>query len=496
MSQSPILSFKGITKRFPGVVALRGVDFDLYEGEVHVLVGANGAGKSTLVKILAGVYQPDEGEIFFNDKRAIIRNAEQARRMGISIVYQNFNLINKMDVGQNIFLNREPTVGKIVRRVDWSRIYRETSAILKRLHVHIDPKSLVGDLPVADHQMIEIAKALAMQSRILVLDEPTSSLSEQEIEDLFHRISGLREEGVAVLYISHRLEEIKRIGDRVTVLRDGEYVGSESIEKISLEKVIKMMLGREVEKIYPWKPRPVGEVVLSVEGLGSRGAFENVSFSLRKGEILGISGLVGARRTELALAIFGALPTHSGRLIYKGKAARFNNPGDAIAAGIGLLPEDKARYGMFPILSVAHNITSAGLSLLVRRFGLNPRLERNITEEYVRKLNVRTPSVKTEIQSLSGGNQQKIMLAKSLFTNSEVLIFDEPTKGIDVGAKEEIYNLMLELAGEGRGIIMISSEIPEVLGMSDRILVMKEGRITAEFDRENATQEKILEAAL
>jgi ribose transport system ATP-binding protein len=496
MKSEPILRFEGIVKEFPGVVALKGVNFELREGEVHVLVGANGAGKSTLVKILAGVYQPDGGRIFFDGKAVTMKTPEEASEMGISIVYQNFNLIGKMDVGQNIFLNREPLKGRLVKRLDWERIYSETQSVLERLNVNIDPKAKIGDLPVADLQMVEIAKALAVQSRILVLDEPTSSLSEQETDELFSRITQLKEEGVAILYISHRLEEIERIGDHVTVFRDGEAMGSGNIEEMSVEKIIKMMLGRDIENIYPWRPRQPGEEILSVHNLASPKAFSDINFSLRRGEILGISGLVGAKRTEVAHAIFGALPIDSGQVRFKGKTVEFKSPEDAIHAGIGLLPEDKAKHGMFEILSVANNVTSAGLKLLKKGLGLDLKKEKDVVEEYKRKLNIMTPSIKTQIESLSGGNQQKVVLAKSLFTNSEILIFDEPTKGIDVGAKEEIYNLMIELAGEGKGIIMISSELPEILGMSDRILVMKEGRVTAEMTREEATQEKLLEAAL
>jgi len=496
MESKPILQFKQIVKRFPGVEALKGVDLELYEGEVHILVGANGAGKSTLVKILAGVYQPDSGEIYFDGEPTVIRTPERALELGISVVYQNFNLINKMDVGQNIFLNREPVRGRFLKRIDWNRIYSETGAILKKLHVDIDPKDRIGDLPVADHQMVEIAKALSVSSRVLVFDEPTSSLSTQEIDELFSRILALRKEGVAILYISHRLEEINRIGDRVTVFRDGKMVGTDTMDKMDVDNIIKLMLGRDIENIYPWRPRQLGEEVLAVEGLVSPKAFKDISFKLRRGEILGITGLLGAKRTELAHAIFGAFPIESGRVIHKGKTVNIKSPRDAIDIAIGLLPEDKSKHGMFSLLSVANNITSAGLRLLRGIFGLSLKTERGVAEEYSKKLNIQTPSVMTLIESLSGGNQQKVMLAKSLFTNSEILIFDEPTKGIDVGAKEEIYSLMVELASGGKAIVMISSEIPEILGMSDRIIVMKQGRITDEMSREEANQERVLEAAL
>lgn len=493
---SAILELKAVGKRFPGVEALKGVDLELHVNEVHALVGVNGAGKSTLVKILAGVYQPDSGQILFRNKPVLLRGPQQALDMGISVVHQNFNLIHKMDVGQNIFLARLPLQGHVVKRVDWGRIYAESEQILKRLHLEIDPRTKVADLPVADQQMIEIAKALARECRILILDEPTSSLSKQETDQLFERISTLRDEGVAILYISHRLEEIKRIGDRLTVFRDGMKVGSDRVENVRVDTIIEMMLGREIRNVFPWSPRQIGEELLNVEGLSVTGLIHNVNLTLHEGEILGIGGLVGARRTELAHAIFGAIHMHSGRVTYRGRSVHFRSPKEAIRAGIGLLPEDKARHGMFSPLTVANNITSAGLNLIKGRCGLNVGKERAVAREYVRKLHIRTPSVRNTMDSLSGGNQQKVMLAKSMFTHSSILIFDEPTKGIDVGAKEEIYRLMIELAGEKKGLIMISSEVPELLGMSDRILVMKNGRVTAEMSREEADQEKIMEAAL
>ncbi len=492
----PVLECKNIVKQFPGVRALKGINVDLYPGEVHVLVGANGAGKSTFVKILAGVYQPDAGEIILDGKPVSMKNPEVALDLGISIVYQNFNLIGKMDVGQNIFLNREPLKGGVIKRIDWDRIYSETKSILGRLNLNIDPRTKIKELSVADLQMVEIAKALSVKSRILVLDEPTSALSTQEIDGLFNRVSLLRGEGVAILYISHRLEEIKRIGDRVSVFRDGEKVGTISVSEMDLKKIIKMMIGREIENIYPWKPRPIGEEILAVEKLTSPGTFKEISFTLRKGEILGITGLVGARRTELAHALFGALPIDSGRVMVEGRGVHIRSPENAIDMGIGLLPEDKDKYGLFSMMSVANNITSAGLKFLRKPLRLDLEKERHVAGEYVGRLLIRTPSVRARIKSLSGGTQQKVMLARSLFTNSRILIFDEPTKGIDIGAKEEIYNLMMELASSGKAIIMISSEIAEIIGMADRILVMKGGRLTAAMSREEANQTKILESAL
>ena len=492
----PVLECKNIVKQFPGVRALKGINVDLYPGEVHVLVGANGAGKSTFVKILAGVYQPDAGEIILDGKPVSMKNPEVALDLGISIVYQNFNLISKMDVGQNIFLNREPSKGRVIKRIDWDRIYSETKSILGRLNLNIDPRTKIKKLSVADLQMVEVAKALSVKSRILVLDEPTSALSTEEIDELFNRISLLRSEGVAILYISHRLEEIKRIGDRVSVLRDGEKVGTGTVNEMDLKKIIRMMIGREIENIYPWKPRPIGEEILAVEKLTSPGTFKEISFTLRRGEILGITGLVGARRTELAHALFGALPVDSGRVMVEGRGVHFRSPENAIDMGIGLLPEDKDKYGLFSMMSVAKNITSAGLKSLRKPLRLDLEKENHVAEEYVGRLLIQTPSVKARIKSLSGGNQQKVMLAKSLFANSKILIFDEPTKGIDIGAKEEIYNLMMELANSGKAIIMISSEIAEIIGMADRILVMKGGRLTAAMFREEANQTRILESAL
>jgi len=478
-------------------MALKGVDLDLYPGEIHVLVGANGAGKSTLVKILAGVYQPDSGEILLDGNPVVMRNPEVALASGVSVVYQNFNLIAKMDVGQNIFLNREPLKGKILRRIDWRTLYSETEKILRRLRVAIDPRAKIGDLSVAEHQMVEIAKALSIQSRILVLDEPTSALSAQEIRELFGRLQTLKKEGVAILYISHRLEEIREIGDRFSVLRDGENAGTGHLREVDLREIIRLMVGREIENIFPWEPRPLGEEMLVVENLSSPGLFSGIHFAVRKGEILGIAGLVGAKRTELAHAIFGALPVDSGRILIQGNPITVKSPKEAINVGIGLLPEDKEQHGLFPMMSVAQNISSAGLRLLKRKMGgLDLKREREIARQFVDSLHIRTPSVEVAIRSLSGGNQQKVMLAKALFARSQVVIFDEPTKGIDVGAKQDVYRLMIDLARGGKSIIMISSEIPEILGMSDRILVMKRGRISAELSREEANEKRILEAAL
>jgi ribose transport system ATP-binding protein len=494
--KSAVLKLKNIGKQFPGVEALKGVDLDLYPGEVHALVGVNGAGKSTLVKILAGVYQPDSGQILFNEKPVFLKGPQQALDMGISVVHQNFNLIHKMDVAQNIFLARLPLLGKVVKRVDWGRIYAESAQVLKRLHLDISPRTKVGDLTVADQQMVEIAKALARECQILILDEPTSALSKQETDQLFEKVLRLRGEGVAILYISHRLEEIKKIGDQLSVFRDGMKIGSDRVENVRVDRIIEMMLGREIQNVFPWSRRELGKELLRVEGLTVPGLIHDVNLVLHEGEILGIGGLVGARRTELAHAIFGALPEQSGRVMYQGKTVKFKSPRDAIRVGIGLLPEDKARHGIFSPLTVANNITSAGLDLIKGNCGLSISKERSVAQEYVRKLHIRTPSINNTMDSLSGGNQQKVMLAKAMFTNSSVLIFDEPTKGIDVGAKEEIYHLIIELACEKKGIIMISSEVPELLGMSDRILVMKNGRITAEMAREEANQENIMEAAL
>ena len=496
MKSEPILSLQGIVKRFPGVIALNNASLDFLKGEVHILVGANGAGKSTLVKIIAGVYQPDGGTICLRGEPINIKGPHKAQEMGISVVHQNFSLIGVLDIAQNVFLNREPLKGKVLKRIDWKRMYDETRVILDRIGLNVDPKTKVENLPIADQQMIEIVKALSIESEILILDEPTSSLSEQEVDELFMRILKLKEEGVCIIYISHRVEDFNRIGDKVSVLRDGQTVGSGSISKMNLEEITKRMLGRNLQDIYTWEQRKLGKELIRIENLSSHVGFKDISFTLKEGEILGIAGVVGAKRTELAHAIIGALPIYGGSIYYKGKPVKIRRPKDAVKFGIGVLHEDKSKHGMFPALSVAKNTTSVGLEKIKRRWGISLGFEGEVVEKFRKRLNIQTASIENKINVLSGGNQQKVMFSKMMFANSEILILDEPTKGIDIGAKQEIFKLINDLANEGKGIIFISSELPEVVGMCDRILVMKQGKIVEEILREEVSEEKILRSAL
>jgi ribose transport system ATP-binding protein len=492
-----LVQMQGIVKRFPGVVALAGVDFDLQPGEVHVLLGENGAGKSTLIKILAGVYSKDEGRIFIQGQEVQDLTPKQAQAMGIRVIYQEFNQMPFVSVAENLFLGREPLRDEKLRLIDWKKVYTESDEILKRLDCPVSPRRIVRDLSVAERQMVEIAKALSVDSRIIVMDEPTSALSLHEIEKLFQIIHLLKQKGVGIIYISHRLEEINRVGDRVTVLRDGRSVGIRKVGETNIDELIKMMVGRELKAKYPWEKREIQEeVVLRVKNFTSYGKFEKINFSLRRGEILSISGLVGAGRTELARAIMGLDPIDEGTVEIFGEEIRPKSPRSMIRRGLGVLPEDRKGQGITLVLPLIQNITIVALRRILRRFFLNMGLERKLAGEYVRKLNIITPSLKTQVMYLSGGNQQKVVLAKWLFSQAKVLIFDEPTRGIDVGSKFEVHQIMMNLVKEGNSIIMISSELPEILGMSDRILVMREGRLTAELKREEATQEKILRYAM
>ena len=493
-----IMRLKQICKRFPGVLALDEVNLELYRGEVHILVGANGAGKSTLVKILAGVYQPDGGTIELDGKLVSFKDPHTAKRLGIAVVHQHFSLIGNLDVAQNVFLNREVICGKIIKRLNWKKMYTETKSILTNLGLqNIDPKEKVESLSIADQQMIEIVKALSIKSKILIFDEPTSSLSDHETDELFRRIKQLKEQGVSIIYISHRIEDFKRIGDRVSVLKDGRRVGSGSIEEMNLEQITKLMLGKNVKDIYTWSARSYGDELLRVDHISSiKGGFRDISFSLREGEILGIGGVVGAKRTELVHAIIGALPLNSGTLYYREKPLEIRGPKDAVKHGIGVLHEDKAKHGMFTTMSVGKNMTSSRLDKLKGRWGLRLRYENQVANSFRQKLNIRTTSVDAKISLLSGGNQQKVMISKLMFASCEIWILDEPTKGIDIGAKQEIYNLIQSLADEGKGIILISSELPEIVGMCDRVLVMKAGQISDEILREDLSEQRILGSAL
>ena len=488
---SALLEMRSITKRFPGVVALDGVDFELERGEVHVLLGENGAGKSTLVKMLAGAYRPDEGEILLDGEAASISSATDAQKLGISTIYQEFNLVPQFTVAENIFLGRQP------RRfgfVDRRKMREEARKLLNKIKVLVDPDALVSNLGVAQRQMVEIAKALSLNARILIMDEPTASLSGQEVERLFEIVRGLKEEEVAMIFISHHLEEVSEIGDRVTVLRDGKVVDRVPASTKHSE-LVRMMVGRSVEAQFPRRRPEVGEVLLEVKNLSREGVLEDVSFSLRAGEVVGVAGIVGAGRTELARAIFGADPGDAGEVWVEGRRMERGDPREAKHRGMGFVTEDRQGQGIVPPLSVAENLGLASLERNTHVGLVNRREQRKRARKMIEDLNIRTPGPEQEIRFLSGGNQQKTVIGKWLLADSKVLIMDEPTRGIDVGAKVEIYELMNELTENGAGILMISSDLPEVLGMSDRILVMSGGRIMGELSVEEANGENVMELA-
>lgn len=494
MTQQPLLQMQAISKAFPGVQALNNVDLTVYAGEILALVGENGAGKSTLMKVLNGVYNADSGSILWDGKPIQIHAPREAQQHGISMIHQELALIPYLDAGKNIYLGREPRLFSGL--IDWRKLYQDAQAELDALGLPINAKVPVRYYSIAQQQMIEVAKALSMNAKLIVMDEPTSSLTDREVETLFAQMRRLRERGVAIIFISHRMDEIFEVCDRVTVLRDGQFVGSEYVAKLTADDIIRMMVGREVGSIYErGEPAPKGDVVLSVENLSRGDAVKNVSFKLHAGEIVGFAGLVGAGRTELAEAIFGAVPATSGTVTLNGQAIRVSHPSHAIRYGIGLVPEDRKGGGLFLRMSVAANTVMAALRDVLVGIFIQHGRARQIAERFIQQLNVRTPSPQQIIGNLSGGNQQKVVIAKWLSVKPRVLILDEPTRGIDVGAKSEIYRLMHNLAAEGVAIMMISSELPEVLGVSDRVLVMHEGRITGEFDPHTATQDMLMEAA-
>jgi ribose transport system ATP-binding protein len=489
-----VLEMKGICKAFPGVQALQDVNLEVREGEVHVLLGENGAGKSTLIKILSDAYTKDAGHILLNGKKVQIDSPRQAQELGIAVIYQEFNLVPNLSVAENLFLSNLPGRNGMV---DWSKLYGRAEEVLRGLDLQIDVKAPVKKLSVAHQQMVEIAKALCVNARIIVMDEPTSALTRHEIAELFETIRALKETGVSIIYISHRLEEVAEVGDRVTVLRDGQNVGTVEVGLTSLDTLIRMMVGRELRQKFPKIRVPIGSEMLRVEGLSREGVLHDVSFSLHAGEILGLFGLVGAGRTELAQAIFGAVPIDDGEVYVGGERVPMRSPKEAIDNGLGFLPEDRKAQGLIENMSVVGNITLAALDKISpRTFRLSPHQEQQVGGQYVEKLRIKTPSMQQWVKFLSGGNQQKVIVAKWLCSGSRVLIFDEPTRGIDVGAKVEVYQLMNELIRDGAGIIMISSELPEILGMSDRILVMRQGRIVAQLRPEEATQETLLQFAM
>jgi len=480
-----------------GVHALKGVNFELRDGEIHALVGENGAGKSTLVKVLTGIYERDSGEVVYERKLFHPHSPKQALQAGIGIIHQELNMMDHLTVSQNIYIGRESMHRGGLFLNDKAQV-RRSKALFENLNMNIDPTEVLGRLTVGKQQMVEIAKAVSHNLKVLVLDEPTAALTETEINELFTIMRNLASRGVAMIYITHRMDEIGEITDRVTVLRDGEYVGMNDTKGVAKEDIINMMVGRVIyEKPKARSSVPAdAPVVLEVNSLMAGKMVDNVSFTLKRGEILGFAGLMGAGRTETARAIFGADEIQGGSIKIKGRPVRINNPMDAVANGIGYLSEDRKRFGLATGLSVVENSLMASYEKYEAGMFIHAKKVREITNAYVKKLNIRTPSIDQLLKNLSGGNQQKVVIAKWLINNADILIFDEPTRGIDVGAKSEVYTLMNELVRQGKSIIMISSELPEVLRMSDRIIVMCEGRVTGELDIEEASQERIMKFAI
>ncbi|PTX15417.1 MULTISPECIES: sugar ABC transporter ATP-binding protein [Halanaerobium] len=493
MAKETVLEMKNITKTFPGVKALDKVNFSLKKGEVHALLGENGAGKSTLMKVLNGIHQRDEGEIIVKGESVKFENTKEAQNAGLAIIHQELELIPYLNVAENIFLGREDRNGIFI---NYQKLYQKTSEVLDMLGVDIDPKAKIKDLNIGSQQMVEIAKAVSQNADILVMDEPTSSLTNQEIDILFELIERLKQQEIAIVYISHRLEEVFEICDRVTVLRDGQFVDEVETSATNEDQLIKMMVGRTIEDRFPKMNFSPTEEILKVENLTVPKEIKNASFSLKKGEILGIAGLMGSGRTELAKAIFGVFKEKSGNIYFKGKKIEINSPADAINTGIYYLSEDRKEEGLVLGLSVANNISISVLkSMLKANTFINKSAETDLAEKYIEDLKIKTPSEKQLVKNLSGGNQQKVVISKLLSTKPEIVIFDEPTRGIDVGAKREIYNLMQELINEGVAVILISSELPEVLNLSNRVIVMHEKEIMGELDAAVADQESVMKLA-
>ena len=488
------LRMEHISKSFPGVKALDDVTFEVGRGEIHALVGENGAGKSTLMKILTGALRPDEGRILLRGEPVRIDNPSDAQALGISIIYQELSLIPYLTVGQNIFLGREPR-GFLPGFIDWRELYGRAQALLDQFGLDIDARTEVRFLSIAEQQMAEVAKALSLNADLIAMDEPTSSLTERETEVLFDLMRSLRDEGVSIIFISHRLSEIFEVCDRITVLRDGKLIGTTPTAELTEDEVVSMMVGREIDEMFPRTATERGRVVLEVSGLSDGDELQSVSFKLHSGEILGVAGLVGAGRTALAETLFGIRHPVAGEVRIEGERVTINSPQKAIELGMGFVPEDRKQQGLFLNMAVRENIVISDLDEVASWGFLKFREVERLAQDYVNRLDVRTPSLRQRVRNLSGGNQQKVVIARWLTLQPRVLILDEPTRGIDVGTKAEIYHLLNQLARQGVAVLVISSELPEVLGISDRILVMHEGRITATLNRDEATQDAIMRAA-
>lgn len=493
----PILQVKHISKVFPGVKALSDVSIDFYAGEVHALCGENGAGKSTLIKIASGVYTPTEGTVYFEGKEQFFKTPKEALDHGISVIHQELSVANELTVAQNIFLGVEPKINnKKIALLDKKKMNADAQSVLDYMNVPIKATQLVGNLTAAQQQLIEIAKVITKKSKLVIMDEPTSSLSESEMNTLFEQIRILKSNQVAIIYITHRLKELELLCDKVTVLRDGKVVHTKMMKDTTESEIVTSMVGREIADYYNKKVHVQGEEMLRVENLMKKGVFEHISFSAHKGEILGIAGLVGAKRTDVLECIFGASSLDGGKLFVEGKEVHFKTPKDAIGHKIGFVTEDRRTTGLMLTDKILENMVLPSLPQHAKRFGfLDSRWEKKAVGEYVQKLSIKTPSINTYIKTLSGGNQQKVILAKWLIAQSKILLLDEPTRGIDVNAKSEFYGLMNEFVENGGCIIMVSSELPEILGVSDRVIVMREGRISGELSREEATEQAVIQLA-
>jgi len=489
----PILELKGITKIFPGVKALNKVQFDLYPGEIHALMGENGAGKSTFIKVIMGVHQAEEGEMKLNGEVVHFKSTRDAQKAGIAAIYQHVTAYPHLTVAENIFVGH---LKKKYGMVQWKEMYEEADRLLQELNADFSARELMGNLSVAQQQMVEIAKALSLNARIIIMDEPTAALTKRESEELYRITRKLRDEGVAIIFISHRFEDMYALATRVTVFRDAQYIGTYDVDGITNADLIKAMVGREINELFPKPKVEPGKEILRVENLCRTGYFKDVSFHVREGEIMGLTGLVGARRTEVVQTIFGVEKLSSGKIFWDGKEVKISNPTQAMQMGIGLLPENRQIEGLILDWGIGRNITLTELRGFVNKLFLDEKRENETAKYLAERVDTKAVTVFDKASSLSGGNQQKVVVAKALGSDFKLLILDEPTKGVDVGAKAAIYEIMGELAQAGYAIIMISSEMPEILGMSDRIVVMCEGRVTGELSREEATQEKILELAM
>jgi rhamnose transport system ATP-binding protein len=490
-----ILELRNIVKTFPGVKALDGVHFELRPGEIHALMGENGAGKSTFIKIITGVYKPDGGDFLVDGKPANVTGPLDAQVLGIAAIYQHVTCFPDLSVAENIFMGHEK-IRSPLKSIDWPAMNRQAGELLEQLDAGFDSRAVMGTLSVARQQIVEIAKALSANARIIIMDEPTSALSNRETEDLYRITENLKKKGVSVIFISHRFEDMYRLADRVTVFRDGRYINTWNITDVDDHTMVVAMVGREIVQFFPKRNVVPGEEVFRVEGLSRTGYFKDVSFSLRKGEVLALTGLVGAGRTEVCEAIYGISPYDGGTVALNGKELKHPRVSESIASGIGYLPEDRLKQGLVLRWEIAKNITLSALKQFLRFGWVDHKKENEKAKELADKLNVKAVSVHDKVSTLSGGNQQKVIVAKLLNSDMKVIILDEPTKGVDVGAKTAIYDIMNDLAAQGYGIIMVSSEMPEVLGMSDRIVVMRDGRVTAILDARGATQESILQAAM